>query len=322
MKNYKIVDAYDSISATVNNADNYFRLWKQYQSLWDLQSTQIYDMLGDQVDKWTQLLNEIRSGRKTFDGSDDKKVFGAIAISYGAVKGDVTTKYDLWHKEILKKFGNQVAIAMKALKKEIFEARGKLETLSIDASDDVTTFVTEIQDIRRKVKGWEKGIQRMRKGEALLKGQRFQFPNDWPWLSVLEYEWSESFQQILNKRVTTMEEQIPVLQQKILNEEKICNAKIKEIETEWEHKRPRTAEFTPKEAIDQLNIMGKRIEKVNEEWIRICKAKELLDMELSDPERLTGLVEDHQLLKQVWSEIYNIWQRDIDEINQTPFYAF
>ena len=193
MKNYNIVDAYDSISSTVSNAENYFKLWKQYQSLWDLQSTQIYDMLGDQVDKWTQLLNEIRSGRKTFDGSDDKKVFGAIAISYGAVKGDVTTKYDLWHREILKKFGNQVSIAMKALKKEIYEARSKLEALSIDAQDDVTTFVTEIQDIRRKVKGWEKGIQRMKKGEALLKGQRFQFPNDWPWLSVLEYEWSESF---------------------------------------------------------------------------------------------------------------------------------
>jgi dynein heavy chain 1 len=44
--------------------------------LWDLQSAQIYDMLGDDVDKWTQLLNEIRQGRKTFDTSDDKKIFG------------------------------------------------------------------------------------------------------------------------------------------------------------------------------------------------------------------------------------------------------
>lgn len=41
-------------------------------------------------------------------------------VNYGAVKADVTNKYDLWHKEILKKFGNQVNIAMKALKKEIY----------------------------------------------------------------------------------------------------------------------------------------------------------------------------------------------------------
>ena len=89
-----------------------------------------------------------------------------------------------------------------------------------------------------------------------------------------------------------MEEQIPVLQQKILTEEKACNAKIKEIEHEWEHKRPKTAEFTPKEAIDQLNIIGKRIQQVNDDWVRICKAKELLDMELGDPLRLQTLVED------------------------------
>lgn len=43
-------------------------------------------MLGDDVEKWTQLLNEVKSGRKTFDSSDDKKAFGAVVINYGGVK--------------------------------------------------------------------------------------------------------------------------------------------------------------------------------------------------------------------------------------------
>lgn len=69
-----------------------------------------------------------------------------------------------------------------------------------------------------------------------------------------------------------MESQIPALQAKIVQEEKECNNKIKDIEDEWEKQRPRSSEFAPKDALDLLNIMGTKITKLNEEWGRICKA--------------------------------------------------
>jgi dynein heavy chain 1 len=118
-----------------------------------------------------------------------------------------------------------------------------------------------------------------------------------------------------------MESQIPALQAKIVQEEKECNSKIKDIEDEWEKSRPRSSEHSPKDALDLLNIMGTKITKVNEEWGRICKAQELLDMELGDPHRLTNIVEDHQLLKNVWAEIHKVWQH-IDQINEIPLSAF
>ena len=40
---------------------------------------------------------------------------------------------------------------------------------------------------------------------------------------------------------------------------KSCHLKIKEIEDEWEKSRPRTAEYAPKDALDLLNIIGKKI---------------------------------------------------------------
>jgi dynein heavy chain 1 len=60
MKEYDIKDAYTELEKVLKNAQEYFGIWKQYQSLWDLQSAQIYEMLGDDVEKWTQLLNNIR----------------------------------------------------------------------------------------------------------------------------------------------------------------------------------------------------------------------------------------------------------------------
>lgn len=112
-----------------------------------------------------------------------------------------------------------------------------------------------------------------------------------------------------------------MLQAKIIEEEKVCANKIKEIEDEWEQGRPRSAQFTPKDALGQLNIIGGKIIKVNEEWSRICKAQELLDMELGDPQRLDTLMEDQQMLKQVWSSVGQVWAT-VDRINETPFSAY
>ena len=57
------------------------------------------------------------------------------------------------------------------------------------------------------------------------------------------------------------------------------------------------------------------------EWVRICKAKELLDMELGNPRRLDDLEEDLGGLKNVWSEINKVWSI-VDTINETPFSAY
>lgn len=79
---------------------------------------------------------------------------------------------------------------MKAFYAEIQTARRKLESLSIDASEDVTLFVTDIQDIKRSVQGWEASMSRMKKGQKLLNSQRYQFPNDWLWIDIVEFEWN------------------------------------------------------------------------------------------------------------------------------------
>jgi dynein heavy chain 1 len=250
MSNYNISEAYETLEHVLRTADQYFGIWKQYQALWDLQSAQIYDMLGEDVERWTQLLNEIRLGRKTFDTSEDRKTFGTIVINYGGVKQDVNNKYDQWHKEILNKFGSKLKGAMRAFYQEIQGARRKLEALSIDASEDVTVFVTEIQEIKRSVPGWEQSLERQKKGQKLLNSQRYQFPSDWLGIDIVEFEWNQSFQQILARKAALMEDQIPALQAKILEEERSCNGKIKEIEDLWEKSRPRTAAFSPKEALD------------------------------------------------------------------------
>lgn len=86
MKDYDITSAYEKVEDVLKAADEYYHVWRQYQALWDLQSSNIYKLIGEDVENWTQLLNEIREGRKTFGNSEDRRAFGAIIIHYGNVK--------------------------------------------------------------------------------------------------------------------------------------------------------------------------------------------------------------------------------------------
>lgn len=94
---------------------------------------------------------------------------------------------------------------MKAFKTKVQESRRKLEGLSLEESDDVTFFVTEIQEMNRVVNQWENQLDRFRAGQKLLQQQRFQWPQGWLYIDVIEGEWA-SFRQILGKRSATMQE--------------------------------------------------------------------------------------------------------------------
>ena len=73
--------------------------------------------------------------------------------------------------------------------------------------------------------------------------------------------------------------------------------------------------------MDDLAIIGAKINTTKAEWVRICKAKELLDMELGNPRRLDDLEEDLQGLKSVWQEVSKVWAI-AEQINETPFSAY
>lgn len=52
MKSYDIQEAYMMLENNLRDAETYFTTWKSYQALWDIDSIQIYDILGEKIDKW------------------------------------------------------------------------------------------------------------------------------------------------------------------------------------------------------------------------------------------------------------------------------
>ena len=153
--------AFSSVQVLVQQAELYVRTWTSYQSLWDLQADQIYNRLGEDLQVWMNVLDEVKGLRKHFDVAETQKDFGPLVIVFGKVQSKVSLKYDNWHKDILSRFGNNLAGNMNEFFGQVSKARSELEQQSIDAGStgDAVNFITYTQQLKRKMKGWEKQVE-------------------------------------------------------------------------------------------------------------------------------------------------------------------
>ena len=164
-------------------------VWLQYQALWDMDASVVYDKLGDRLDRWEQLLVEIQHSRKTFDTSQSAKDFGPIVVDFKQVQSSIANKYDYWHKDILFHFGNKLGAAMKEGYADISNARLELERNSLDTSsvENTVSFILRVQEFAKKVPGWERDLTSFRTGQELcVDNVTTSPPNGWSMLPLME----------------------------------------------------------------------------------------------------------------------------------------
>lgn len=60
-----------------------------------MQPENIYNRLGEDLNKWQALLVQIRKARGTFDNAETRKEFGPVIIDYGKVNQFKSTIYQM-----------------------------------------------------------------------------------------------------------------------------------------------------------------------------------------------------------------------------------
>lgn len=101
-------------------------------------------------------------------------------------------------------------------------------------------------------------------------------------------------------------------------EDQIVEGKIKAILVEWEKTKPVTGDIRPTAAISSLTIFEGRVNRLKDEYGQLCKAKEALDLEGTEDDRLSPVLEELRDLKGVWGEIGKVWN-SIGEIKETQW---
>jgi dynein heavy chain 1 len=308
---------YSSIETKLNEISGYVDKWLQFQSLWDLQSEQVYEILGEHLSKWLQLLQEIRKTRQTFDTTEVSRSFGHLTIDYDQVQTKVNAKYDQWQHEILAKFAVRLGTRIREVYAEVEKARKDLEVQSIDATStaQAVQFITIVQSCKRKVKAWGPEMEIFRQGQTNLARQRYQFPTDWVHVEQVDSEWT-ALNEILGRKAKIVQDQTDALRAKISAEDKVVGDKIAEITNQWNEEKPVSGTIAPEVASATLMSFESRITKLHEESEMVARAKEALDLPASPDTALTAILEEVQDFKSVWAALSTIW-RSLNDLRET-----
>lgn len=308
---------YGAVESRLKEVSEYVDKWLQFQSLWDLQSEQVYDILGDDLSQWLQLLQEIRKSRATFDTSEVSRSFGNIRIDYEQVQTKVNAKYDQWQHEILLKFGAKLGGRMREVHSEIASARRDLEGQTLEASSTAhaVSFITIVQQCKRKTRVWEPEVDLFRQGQTTLSRQRYQFPSDWLHVENVDGEWA-ALNELLARKSKIVQDQTEGLRAKIAAEDRVINDKIAEVIAQWNDEKPVSGTIPPDEASRTLSSFQSRLESLQSEFEMVSKAKEALDLPASAESSLPAILEEVQDFMSVWAALSTIW-KSLNDLRDT-----
>lgn len=310
-----IYNAYSRIDNTLKDAKKYVNTWLNFQALWEISSEEIYAKLGTDIKIWQKVLNDIKTGRNTFDNSETEKFFGAIRVNYRTVQNKINNKYDSWHKEILGQFGKTLNESIQDFSTVLEEARKKLERINFTNSEDIVVAVSDLQFSKRNKRTWSDQLAHFKEGQKLLQRQKFHFPDDWMYVDQLEGRWI-MFEQLLTQKSADFDKLAEELRSKLEAEEQIINDKVKVIENIWEEKKPFKGALKPKVALDILSNIQDQLKKIIESFENLNKAKELMNLSHVDTSRVDSRVEEANDYKEVWVEIAKVWA-DVDAMHET-----
>lgn len=157
--------------------------------------------MGMDLDKWNNLITEIRKSRTTFDNAETTKSFGTIVIEFGNIQSKVSLKYDAWQQEFVSHFAIVLSENMQVFVRDVAKARKELEQESnLEGTiSEAIPILKHIQRLDGQVPVWRDLSETLRLSERSLERQRYSFPDTWIYSEQSSGEWS-SFLEIYERK--------------------------------------------------------------------------------------------------------------------------
>lgn len=310
---------FEAIETEINNASVFGKQWLQYQTLWDVSVTHVTDTLGRDIVKWQQLLTDIKIARSTIDSNEEEQFFGPVVINYRQVQNKVNMKYDSWQKDCQARFGALLLEEMKSTYDDFVALKTKLEGIRFDeavATSEVIVGVELLRQAKNTLSNRKAYASHLESGEKLLTKQRFQFPKEWVYISNILAVLSD-VQQIHDRRNASVENQLPVLQAKIYEEDQQISKRVGKMQAGWEAQRPIDGDITPVVALQALTMFSSQLAILQEEVRRISDAKSAIGLESATGSQaasfndvtVTTIGEEIADLRSVWGIVAPTWER-------------
>jgi dynein heavy chain 1 len=316
-----LAQAYGCIEVHMHYVSDFVSQWLAYQTLWDTRVVDVASAIGDDMNLWHSVLDEAAAARRALDSSREYSQFGPIVVKFDKVQSQINLKYDSWQKELQTCYAGVLGKRIEELHDEASRSKVKLEEIALDggaATEDIVLGVTSIQDVVRKIGPWGEEITSLLDAERLLKRQRHSFGTDWLEGSRLKGQYHQ-LMQILHKRSRSMNDQLPLLQSRIISEDKVADQRIEELLGNWEEEKPLRGNIQPREALELLSKYEFTMKKAKADDDNLLKAKDALGLDVAiSNNAIAYCYEELVDLKEVWSAMSDPHEK-LDKIKESPW---
>ena len=315
--------AYGVIEQHIMSLSVFVNQWLAYQILWDTRVSDVAAAMGEDMVRWHSLLIEATEARTALDSAASLAKFGPVAVRYDKVQSQINLKYDSWQKELQSSFAAILSSKINGLHDTVSEAKTKMEYVSLDATSASTTEivlgVTFLQETKQMLDPWGKEVVRLIESERLLKRQRHAFRQDWMEASRAKGQYKQ-MEQALNKRNRTVDEQIPLLQSRVIAEDKISSQKSAEVMGKWEEEKPLRGNMKPGAALEVLTKFEFSLKKAKLDYENLVKAKDALGIEAAAgaEDSVSDCLDELSDLKEVWQAVSGSHSA-LDDLKDTPW---
>ena len=314
-----VSNAYDCIEYHMDKISDFVSQWLGYQALWDTRVDDVSNLVGNNMSTWQSLLDEAVVARNALDISKTTSAFGPVVVKYDKVHSQINLKYDSWQKELQSCYADVLGQKIQDLHQNVCEAKSKLESISLDsttATFSIVLNVTYIQEMKGQLEPWSIEISSLLNAERILKQQRHLFRSDWLEGSRLLGQF-QHMEHVLSKRVRLMEEQMPLLQTRVIAEDKVAEKRSMELLAHWDSDKPLRGNITPFNAKEILSNFEFHLKKALSDDENLVKAKIALGLETKARDnKISSHLDELQDLKEVWEAISSSYE-SFDEIKKT-----
>lgn len=317
--NKDLVRAYDVIEKFLSEATQYLGKWFSFQALWDLEGSKVFKILGDDMNKWLVVLNDIRRARTTFDTNEVSKSFGMLRIDFRQVQARINAKYDAWQHDIITRFSESLGTKMKETCSEMESFRRDLErqVLDISSTEMIVKCINLVQNCTSRLESWEACVGLFRQGQTTLSRYRFQFPSNWLFIDQIDNEWA-SLREILWRKSLVIEQQNDVIKSKIQSEISRLTDRIDNLDEQWQMDRPVSGSLDPKFALSVLTKFETEGAAISNSADLLSMAANTLDIPFKVAPGLEAVLEEVRDFTAVWTALESLWAQ-LNELRDTAW---
>ncbi len=320
-----LCDAYSAIMTVSSRAQAFVDQWQSLQSLWTSNPTEAAAFLGTDLEKWRNVLFDIRIDRAQKNSSDTTTCIGPIRFDFSAAQSKVVQRYDLWSRSLVNLYVEQLTGSKSALLASISSARELFEGLSTTRGIQVSLkLLVAIHDHDGSLAAWENEVLSMSQGEALVQSQdegRTLLLAPSVTLEHIRGALS-SFEQIFTKRKSAVTAAKSVLQQHVLDEERDSRCAYEQLLSDWDSNKPDHINCAAVDALEKLVGFKERCDSLSSQVSKTSVARRSLGLDAAAgalPVHVDQLKAEMSQLQFVWDSLAGPYRSLLDfDIIQLP----